>query len=337
MFIVPLFRIRCYYLDHLMSETAELSKSVRHQVRAKERKSTGFKANVLSYLLRLSGLIELCRALEVVCVAGAATVEKALDVLFHLHAADGSLGLTQIGRDLDLPKSSCHRLLTSLVNREIVERDGSGRYRPGLALLSLGLGAQWQEPVVRAARPVLEAEVLALGETVFLVAQRHATLRVLDKCEGRGFLRVAPEIGDLIPAEFSAAGRLYRIFAEGVDELAPEADSEDLLTAERGYATSRDAWIEGLSVLAVPIWQDHFGGRRDLIATLAMGAASARFGALGEQAVAQRLIAAAAAVGQRLGVPSPRPRPRARRALADSPRRSTSQTLASGRRQEPHS
>ncbi len=263
-------------------------------------------------------------------MAGAATVEKALDVLFHLHAADDSLGLSQIGRDLGLPKSSCHRLLTSLLEREVVERDESGRYRPGLALLSLGLGAQSQEPVVRAARPVLEAEASALAETVFLVARRHATLRVLDKCEGSGFLRVAPEIGDLIPAETTATGRLYRVFADGLQELAPEADSEDLRSVERGYAINRDAWIEGLSVLAVPIWQDRPGTGREMIATLSMGAASARFGELGEQAVAQRLLAAAAAVGERLGVPHTRKR----RPRANSRRGSTSQTLASGRQQE---
>ena len=78
--------------------------------------------------------------------AGAATVEKALDVLFHLHDAGTALGLSEIGRALDLPKSSCHRLLASLVNREMVERDEVGHYRPGLALLSLGVGAQGREP-----------------------------------------------------------------------------------------------------------------------------------------------------------------------------------------------
>ena len=36
-------------------------------------------------------------------MAGAATVEKALDVLFHLHGAGTALGLTEIGRDLNLP------------------------------------------------------------------------------------------------------------------------------------------------------------------------------------------------------------------------------------------
>ena len=64
-------------------------------------------------------------------MAGAATVEKALDVLFHLHDAAVPLGLSEIGRALDLPKSSCHRLLASLAKREMVERDEVGHYRPG--------------------------------------------------------------------------------------------------------------------------------------------------------------------------------------------------------------
>ena len=102
--------------------------------------------------------------------AGAATVEKALDVLFHLHDANASLGLSEIGRALDLPKSSCHRLLVSLVNREIVERDDAGHYRPGLALLSLGIGAQSREPVVSAARPVLEGSPLKVVDLPHLVA-----------------------------------------------------------------------------------------------------------------------------------------------------------------------
>ncbi|HIF94755.1 MAG TPA: MarR family transcriptional regulator [Myxococcales bacterium] len=81
--------------------------------------------------------------------AGAATVEKALDVLFHLHDAGTALGLSQIGRDLDLPKSSCHRLLATLVNRELVERDDSGQYRlgPGSAFA----GDRCSEPRARCA------------------------------------------------------------------------------------------------------------------------------------------------------------------------------------------
>ena len=153
-------------------------------------------------------------------MAGAATVEKALDVLFHLHDAGAALGLSEIGRALDLPKSSCHRLLSSLVDREIVDRDENGRYRPGLALLALGIGAQRGEPVISAARPVLETEAVRLGETVFLVGLRHDRLRVLDKVEGPGFLRAAPGVGDVIPKDVTAAGKLYEVFGR-----SPSGDS----------------------------------------------------------------------------------------------------------------
>ena len=234
-------------------------------------------------------------------MAGAATVEKALDVLFHLHDAGTPLGVSEIGRALGLPKSSCHRLLTSLLQREVVERDGVGQYRPGLALLSLGIGAQGREPVVAAARPILEAEVTELGETVFVVGKRRGRLRVLDKLEGPGFLRAAPGVGDVIPSDVTAVGKLYRVFG---DHAALDSIEQDEVL-QRGYATNRDAWIDGLSVLGVPIWQQEGGSDRRLVATLALAAATARFDELGEEAIARRLLAAADRVAGRLGVASP--------------------------------
>jgi DNA-binding IclR family transcriptional regulator len=256
-------------------------------------------------------------------MAGAATVEKALDVLFHLHDAEGAQGLGEIARALGLAKSSCHRLLAALAVRELVEQDESGRYRPGLALLSLGLGVQRREPVVELARDFLEAEAAELGETVFLVAERRGTLRVLDKCEGSGFLRAAPGVGDVIPADVTAAGKLYRAHrvepstslggaggALGPGEALDPAERAGIL--RQGYAVNRDAWIEGLSVLAVPIEQATRTGGARLAGVIALAAASTRFDAIGERRIAERLVAAAAAIGERLGVAratSPRARP----------------------------
>jgi len=251
-------------------------------------------------------------------LAGAATVEKALDVLFHLHDAGTALGLSEIGRALDLPKSSCHRLLASLVSREMVERDDVGHYRPGLALLRLGIGAQGREPVVAAARPILEAEAAELGETVFIVGLRSWRLRVLDKVEGPGFLRAAPNIGDVIPNDVTAVGKLYRVFGDpsagAIETPAPlDRDASDELdeVERRGYALNRDAWIDGLSVLGVPIWQQAGESASRLVATLALAAASTRFDALGEERIAQRLLRAADRIAARLGVVAPPIRRRA--------------------------
>jgi DNA-binding IclR family transcriptional regulator len=245
-------------------------------------------------------------------MAGAATVEKALDVLFHLHGARGAQGLSEIARALGLAKSSCHRLLAALVERDVVEQDEAGRYRPGPALLALGLGAQRREPVVDLARPRLEAEAEALGETVFLVAERRGRLRVLDKCEGSGFLRAAPGVGDVIPPDVTAAGKLYRVYSEGTGTTglaeasgtANDPLDPDQRTAIRrlGYAVNRDAWIDGLSVLGVPIWQPGSDGGRRMAAVLALAAASPRFEALGEARIAMGLLAAAAEVSGQLGV-----------------------------------
>lgn len=247
-------------------------------------------------------------------MAGAATVEKALDVLFHLHAAGTALGLSEIGRDLDLPKSSCHRLLASLVERDVVEQDAAGRYRPGLALLALGLGAQAREPVVRVARPGLESASKSLGETVFLVARRRGVLRVLDKVDGTGFLRAAPDVGDEVPSNVTAVGKLYAA-------LTPVPVEGDPISTQ-GYATNRDAWIEGLSVLAVPIWQAGPAQSRTLVAALALGAASARFESLGEESIAAHLLEAASEVSARLSLEPPasaRPAPRGQRRATTHP------------------
>ncbi len=237
--------------------------------------------------------------------AGAATVDKALDVLFHLHDAGSALGLSEIGRALDLPKSSCHRLLASLVNREMVERNDAGQYRPGLALLSLGIGAQSREPVVSAARPVLEEEAMSFAETVFVVGLRDGQLRVLDKVEGSGFLRAAPGVGDVIPNDVTAVGKLYRVFGDAapmpIEGAGQPSVVEEAELERRGYATNRDAWIDGLSVLAVPIWQEAHSLPRRMVAALALASASARFDVLGEVAIADQLLAAAERVETRLG------------------------------------
>jgi DNA-binding IclR family transcriptional regulator len=121
-------------------------------------------------------------------------------------------------------------------------------------------------------------------------------------------------VGDAVPADVTAAGALYRVFddesltdsrARGRGSSGSEyaaRSGEDARVRELGYAINRDAWIQGLSVLAVPIWQQQPGGTRKLVATLALGAASARFDELGEKTIAGHLLEAAGAIRDRLGL-----------------------------------
>jgi DNA-binding IclR family transcriptional regulator len=196
-------------------------------------------------------------------------IDKALELLFHLHEAGGGAhGVSELGRALALPKSTVHRLLAALVRRGLVEQDARGRYRPGIALLALGLGVLEREPLVAAARPVVESLAEELGETIFLSGVRAGKLYVLDKQEGTGFLRAAPRVGAEIPAHATAIGKLYLAFAPELLAPAPSplprysratiVDPKLLAreverVRERGFALMREEWIPGLAGLAVPV------------------------------------------------------------------------------------
>ena len=241
------------------------------------------------------------------------TVEKAIDVLFHLHSESGARGVTAISRALGAPKSSTHRLLSALSRRALLEKDDRGRYRPGVGLVALGLGALDREPVVVAARPVLEAEAHSLEETVFLVAARAGRIIVLDKAEGSGFLRAAPRVGAAVPVHATAVGKLYLGLGEGAIPMprgALERFSDETLTdvaslkvevaraAERGFAVSIDEWIPGLSVVAAPILAAAAGGR--MLAALAVAAPTPQMRSLGIGEIGRRSIAAAERIAARL-------------------------------------
>jgi DNA-binding IclR family transcriptional regulator len=246
------------------------------------------------------------------------TVEKAIDVLFHLHGETAAQGVTSIGRSLGLPKSSTHRLLSALSRRGLVEKDEAGRYRPGIGLVALGLGALDREPVVAAARPVLQSQADELGETVFLVGARAGRLVVLDKAEGSSFLRASPRVGESVPVHATAVGKLYLAFGSeeielGDGDLEPFCDAtvtdrsaierEVARVAEQGYASNTGEWIGGLSVVAAPV-RVLLGGSQAasrMQAALAFAATTVRMQALGVEQVARRAVDAAAQVSTRLG------------------------------------
>jgi IclR family transcriptional regulator, acetate operon repressor len=237
----------------------------------------------------------------------AATVDKAIDVLFHLHEKAEPMGVSELGRSLDLPKSSAHRLLVSLRRRGLVERDERGRYRTGIGLLALGLGVLEREPLVAAARPVLEAAAEELGETFFVVAARSGKLTVLDKVEGTGFVRAAPRVGSVIPTQVTAVGKLYLAHTpdalseaerkrSGGRSVAPATLERELAAVRRrGYAENLGEWIEGMFVLAAPVFAH---GR--MVGAVATALSITRAERLDRKEVATVVMGAATRAGARL-------------------------------------
>lgn len=236
------------------------------------------------------------------------TIDKALDALFFLGDQPRPQRLSDLARALGMPRSSAHRILQPLLRRGLAEQDGSGRYRIGLALIALGLGATAREPLAHAARPILEAAADDLGETFFLVVARAGKLVVLEKAEGNGFMRAAPRLGASVPVHATAVGQLFLAFAPDtvdpgrLERFTPTTPSSKkalaaaVATARRdGWAVNDEQWQLGLSVVAAPVM-----AQERLVGAVALAMVAARFHALGRAAAVRRVRHAAEGIALRL-------------------------------------
>jgi DNA-binding IclR family transcriptional regulator len=244
---------------------------------------------------------------QLVTTQGSA-IDKALDVLFFLHGESEPKGVSDIGRAVEIPKSTAHRLLMALRRRALVEQDEGGRYRPGFGVLVLAAGLLDREPLVSAAQPVLEREAADFGETFFLVAARTGRLLVLAKAEGTGVLRVSPAIGSEVPPFATAVGKLYLAHAAHLlTDAEPERFTERTIVdperlareiraaGDRGFAVNDEEWLEDVAVVAAPVFVD--GGMVGAVCTAMSGN---RFEARELRDVGRRAIDAATRIARRM-------------------------------------
>src|SRR5947209_5915243 len=88
---------------------------------------------------------------------GVQSVDRAVSVLYVLAEARQALSLNEISLRTELDKATVHRLLTTLVDRHLVEAAGGrGRYGLGWGVLRLEAGLIGGSDLKQIARPHLE-------------------------------------------------------------------------------------------------------------------------------------------------------------------------------------
>lgn len=152
------------------------------------------------------------------------TVGKALDLLDLFTRQRAQVGLSEMARLSGLNKATCHRLLTEMESRGLVEQVGPAReYRLGPAVLRLAALRETAVPTRDAAMPVLQALARATGETA------HLSLREGDKLVTLAFAyspthatKVTMEDADILPWHATSSGQAVLAFL-------PEAERSALL------------------------------------------------------------------------------------------------------------
>jgi IclR family acetate operon transcriptional repressor len=140
-------------------------------------------------------------------------IERVTIVLGCFGAADQRIGISELARRANLPKSTVSRLVSELVEHRYLERDGAG-VRLGLRLFELGeLAAQ-----PRALRALALAAMADLrdvtGHTVQLAVLEGAEVVYLGVIHGRNPPAPRARVGSRQPAHTTAVGKAILAFSD---------------------------------------------------------------------------------------------------------------------------
>ena len=105
-----------------------------------------------------------------------ASVARALALLEELRDSEHGLGVNELARRIGVNASTASRLLATLESFGVVQRDGQGPYRLGLALVTLADRVLSRLDLQALARPILVDLMESTGETatLSLPAEREA-------------------------------------------------------------------------------------------------------------------------------------------------------------------
>jgi DNA-binding IclR family transcriptional regulator len=138
-------------------------------------------------------------------------VGKALEVLEYLQSELKPLSMNEIGRQIQLSKTSAFRILRTLETLGCVVVDGRGQYMlaPGIHAVT---PTQWLGKLHRVGLPYLEALSRELTETSTLAALFENRVEVIAVVESPHVIRMSNVVGHILPPNASSLGKAITAF-----------------------------------------------------------------------------------------------------------------------------
>lgn len=161
------------------------------------------------------------------------SVGKALALLEAFEHIDVSLGVSELARRTNMPKSTAFRLLAILEQRQLIERQGT-RYTLGKRLFELGNRVSFCRPrsLRDIALPFLSDLYEITHETVHLAILEGTDVLYLEKLFGHQQVRAPSAVGGRVPAYCSAIGKAL-LALSGPEQVQSVLDRG--LVARTGY------------------------------------------------------------------------------------------------------
>lgn len=184
----------------------------------------------------------------------------------------GLVGVSELSRDLALPKSSVQRMLLTLKEAgwAVDVRGETTRWTLTPKMFRLGQHHHARNGLRSTALPTMEQLRDATRETVHLAVQRDDTVVVVECLESPQPVRAHVNPGDVLPLHASTNGRallstqsdtaVQEVISRGLSASTPHTvtdpvDFEDIIRRirVRGFAAGEGQFREGVHAVAAPI------------------------------------------------------------------------------------
>lgn len=199
------------------------------------------------------------------------SVRRTIKILESFNSEEG-VGVTELSKKLNIPKSSVHEILTTLVQEKILGKDDDrSRYYLGTKLFELGNRARANLEIRKVAIPLLKALNEELDETVHLTALDNGEVLYVECFESTKRLRTYSVIGVRAPLHCTAVGKAILGFlpeddierivrTKGLERFTENTITDKALLLEdlkqivqRGYAVDNMEHEEGMRCVGAPI------------------------------------------------------------------------------------
>jgi DNA-binding IclR family transcriptional regulator len=243
------------------------------------------------------------------------SVANAIRLVKAFSDDDYEIGISDLGKRLLLPKSTVHRLATTLIDAGMLEQNAeNGKYRLGLALFELGSLVRRKMDFSSEAKPYLMALREKTGETVHLAILGHTSIIYINSLESKHAIRMTLDVGVRKPAYCTAEGKVLLAFrspelteyiiSSGLPErtpntiIDPAALRQELASVRaRGYAVDDEESELGMRCIAAPV-RDHYG---NVIAATSVAGPAQRLTKKILASYGTEVVSAAEAISVRLG------------------------------------
>lgn len=243
------------------------------------------------------------------------SVANAIRLVKAFSDTEYEIGISELSKRLSLPKSTVHRLASTLADAGMLEQnEETGKYRLGLVMFELGSLVRRKMDFSSTAKPELMALRENTGETVHLTVLGQTSVIYINTLESKQSIRMTLDVGMRKPAYCTAEGKVLLAFkspevaeaiiALGLPERTPKTITDPVafqkeLTSvrNRGFAYDDEESEVGLRCIAAPV-RDHYG---NVIAAVSIAGPSQRLTKKALESFANSVVESADIISKRLG------------------------------------